>query len=154
MGVVEGRVVGRARLAVKGSVGVVGVGDVGVGAVVLVGTVVFARLSGRSHAVCYCDLLALTIGSCDEAVKIRTLSVSSWNFPLRMVLVMLLTRSAVPIWPLPPRRLKPKPRFGLFGSPIALAAALMTLLRSTRSCTAGVVAMAVGIKMMPVTSIV
>jgi hypothetical protein len=76
--------------------------------------------------------------------------VFTWNCILNTEFVMLLTKSAVPIPP-PPRMLKPKPRFGLFGSPIVLAAALTIVLMSVRSWTAGV-ARAVGTRMMPLKS--
>lgn len=81
-----------------------------------------------------------------------TLFVSTWNLILNTVVVILFTKSAVPM-PLPLPKLKPQPRLGFFGSPIVPAAALMTVLRSVRSCTAGV-ATAAGARMMPVRSMV
>ena len=92
VGVVVGMLVGRARLAVRGSVGVASVGTLEVGKVPL-----RVELLGRSHDVCCWCLLVLVIRMLEVAVKTRTLFVSSWNFPRRIVLVMLLTRSAVPI---------------------------------------------------------
>jgi hypothetical protein len=64
----------------------------------------------------------------------------------------LFTRSAVPMPSLLPNPM-PQPRFGFFGSSIVLAAALMTVLKLTRSWTAGVV-MAADTKMTPVTNMV
>jgi hypothetical protein len=86
----------------------------------------------------------------DSRPTARTMFVFTWNCILNTEFVMLLTKSAVPIPP-PPRMLKPKPRFGLFGSPIVLAAALTIVLMSVRSWTAGV-ARAVGTRMMPLKS--
>lgn len=124
VGVVVGSVEGRTRLAVKGRV------CVKAGGVVL-GSLVLVLFAGKSHIV---------------------LLVSSCHFDLRMVVVTLLTRSAVPICPFPPK-LKPHPRFGLFVSPIVLAAVLITALRSIRSCNAGV-ARAAGVRMIAVNNIV
>lgn len=69
--------------------------------------------------------------------------------------MMLFTRSAVPIELLSIMLLKPKPETALLGSPIEFAAALMRLLKSARSCTAGATAAAaIGMRTRPVTSIV
>lgn len=125
-GVVEGSIEGSAILEVKGRVGV---------RVMLLGPVLFARLAVRSQDVLF---------------------VSSCHLDLRIVVVMLLTRSAVPIWPPPPppppRKPKPQPLLGLFSAPIVFAAALMTALKSIRSWTAGV-ATAAGARIIAVTHI-
>jgi hypothetical protein len=75
---------------------------------------------------------------------------------LKMVLVTLLMRSAVPIW-LPwlpePKITIPNPLFGLFWSPIVFAAALTTVVRSTKSWVAGV-AMTTGASMILLRSMV
>lgn len=79
---------------------------------------------------------------------------SSWNFPLRIVLVMLFTRSAVPIELLPIMLLKLKPETALLGAPIEFATVLMRFLRSVKSCTAGATAAAaIGRRTRLVTSI-
>lgn len=140
-GVVEGGVEGSTMLEVKGRVGV---------HVMFLKSVVFEALVGRSQDV-FCVLVLLL--EYDEIGKIHALFVSSCHFDLKIVVVILLTRSAVPIWPpLEPSRPNPQPLLGLFSAPIVFAAALMTALRSAKSCTAGV-ATAAGARMMPVTYI-
>jgi hypothetical protein len=134
-----GKVDGRAMLEVRGRLGMTGVGAVPLS----------VPLFGRSHAV-YTHYQPFS-----STISMRgghTLFVSTWNFTLNTVFVILLTKSAVPI-PLLLLKLKPQPRSGFFGSPIVPAAALMTVLRWARSCTAGV-AMAAGTRMMPVRSMV
>lgn len=134
---------GKAMLDVKGKAGVKGAGTVRL----VVGSTVM--LLGKSHAVCQTCSSAT---SQDRKDARHTLFVSTSNLIPNTVFVMLFRRSAVPM-PLPPPMLKPQPRFGLFVSPIVFAAALTTVLRLTRSCTAGV-ATAAGARMMPVTYIV
>jgi hypothetical protein len=129
---------GMVMLMVKGSVGVVTFGAPGV------------TLLGLSQAVSKSHQLLISLM---EGQKTVTLFVSSSNFSLSSDVVMLFTRSAVPMSP-PLPVLKPQPRFGLLASPILLAAALMTVLISVRSCTAGGAAATVGRRTMPERSIV
>jgi hypothetical protein len=69
VGVVEGRTLGKARLAVMGSVGVGWTG-----AVPLIGLEVLARFSGRSHDVCCCCVSVMTVsklGKMEDAYPVR-----------------------------------------------------------------------------------
>ena len=138
LAVLVGSAEGRIKLELKGSVGVNG-------AVVLKdGSIMLVTFVGLSQAVC------TDVNDGRSTVEgLITLFVSIWNFDCKIVVVILLMRSAVLIWPFLPKR--PQPLFGLFKSPIVFAAALMTVLRFLRSSTAGV-AMTAGARMMPVAS--
>jgi hypothetical protein len=128
---------GTAMLVVKGNVGVTRLG-------VVVGGV---ALLGSSHSVCYLSVITFL----HLPVRaLHTLFVLTWKLIRSTELVMLFTRSAVPM-PFPLPNPMPQPRFGLFGSPIVLATARTTVLRLIRSWTAGV-ARAAGARMTPVTS--
>lgn len=78
--------------------------------------------------------------------------VASWNCIPSTVVVILFTKSAVPICP-PALEPNPQPLFGLFGSAIVTAAALTIVRKLIRSCTAGV-AIATCASMIPVTIMV
>jgi len=142
VGVDVGAVDGRTILAVSGRVGVGGDGVVRF----VVGSV---TLGGVSHAVYITDQPPSTLTH--HPTKQLTLFVSISNLILSIVVVILFTRSAVPNSPFVP---KPQPRFGLFGSLIVPAAALMTVLRLARSWAAGVMARTEGARMMPLTNMV
>lgn len=69
VGVVEGRTLGKARLAVMGSVGVGWTG-----AVPLIGLEVLARFPGRSHDVCCCCVSVMAVsklGKMEDAYPVR-----------------------------------------------------------------------------------